>query len=471
MSDYTKLPIVTIIGQTNVGKSSLYNAILAQHAAIVAYEPGTTRDNVYSIVNDTKKYWLIDTAGLKNPEDDFELSIQDQILEASTVADLIVVVVQANTIVDDHDRKLAKLAHKTNKPLILVINKIDQAKDINPEITKYQKLGIKTIITTSVKQNRGIGDLKNTINKLLPTRKSNLILDQTIKIALIGRPNVGKSSLFNSLAKKQQALVSAKSGTTRDINRVMIKYKEQQFELLDTAGMRRPGKVEKGIEYFSVLKTFVAIQQADICLIVISADEPAVSYDQRIIGLVKEAGKGLAIIVNKWDLLEDKLPKDKDKFLKQFSANYDFISWAPMLLTSATSDSNINKIFELALTIHNNSQQKFKTPSLNKVLTKAIIEHPPAGLGNHNPKLNYIVQEKDNPIMSFKIFGSQTKQIHWSYKRYLENSLRQEFELVGIPIQIWFIEKHQAHKHGDINKLTPKKGYVTHGLVTKKTPS
>lgn len=457
MSEYSKLPIVTIVGRANVGKSSLYNALIRKFSAIVAYEPGTTRDSVYSVAEiDNQRFWLVDTAGLKNPDDDFELSIQDQIIEAGESSDLVIVVVSANNEISEEDRRLVKLAYKFKKPLILVINKIDQVKNPDDEIAKFAKLGIKNILVTSVKQTVGIKNLKQEILKNLPPNSNTkLDLNEPLKIALLGRPNVGKSSLFNSLAKKQQALVSAKSGTTRDINRVMVRYKDLDMEIMDTAGIRRPGRIEKGIEQFSVLRSLSAIDMADVCLVLIAADEPSVALDQKIAGMVKSAGKGLILVITKWDKINEEDKKAaSDKILKQLTIDYEFVSWAPVIITSATSGLNVAKIFELAININTNRSQKIKTPLLNNLLSKAILQHPPAGQQNHNPKLNYIVQEQDNKNASFKIFGSQIKYIHWSYKRYLDRKIRESFDYTGVPIEIWYIEKHLAHKHGQ--KPTPK---------------
>ena len=229
--------------------------------------------------------------------------------------------------------------------------------------------------------------------------------DNRLRIALLGRPNVGKSSLFNTLAKKQQAIVSARAGTTRDINRVIIRYKNREIELLDTAGIRRSGKIEVGIEKFSVIRSLSAIEQADICLLLIDVNEPHAQLDQKIAGIIKEAGKGLVLVVSKWDSI-DKSPFTRDQMAPKVAADFDFVPWAPLVFTSSVSGQNVTKLFDIALEIEKNRQTRIKTSELNKWLISTINKHPPVGLKNKTPKLHYITQESDNPTPNFKVFGS-----------------------------------------------------------------
>lgn len=442
-----KLPIVAIVGRANVGKSSLFNAIIEKREAIVAREAGTTRDSISAKANfRNQQFWIVDTAGIKDPEDDFEESIQSQVRQASASADIIMVVVEADVPISNDDRQVAKLALKSQKKVILVINKIDK---IKPEdVYVFTKLGIKDMVSTSVTQSKGIFELLTHITdniEKIPVRKES----ERLKIALLGRPNVGKSSLFNSILNKQQALVAPRAGTTRDVNRSTIRYNNQELEIMDTAGIRRPGKIERGVEHFSVLRSIAAIEESEICFLLIDANEVDVSLDQKIAGMIKEAGRGLVLVVSKWDTLEANKNIDYDSILSKITQNYEFVAWAPLVVTSSITGQNITKLYELALKIKEARDLKIPTHTLNNWLARVTREHPPAGLKNRAPKLNYIVQEDDNPIPAFKIFGSQTGFVHWSYKRYLDRKMREEFGFFGNPIQFWLIEKHVAHKHGE----------------------
>lgn len=439
-----KLPIVAIVGRANVGKSSLFNAVLERREAIVAREAGTTRDSIWAKADyDGNQFWLVDTAGIKDAEDQFEFTIQEQIQQAADSADVIWVVIEADVLITDEDRRVAKMALKSRKPVYLIVNKVDKKPRATAE--EYQKLGIKPIILTATTQRRGIDQLLNRLVADIP-QVSERDRSDRIHVAILGRPNVGKSALFNSLAKKQQAIVADRAGTTRDINRANVRYEGQEIELMDTAGIRRSGKIERGIEQFSVIRSLAAIEQADITLLLMDANELNVALDQKIAGMIKEAGKGLVLVVSKWDSL-DKDAFTRDTLAPKIINNYDFVPWAPLIFTSSETGQNVTKLFDLILEINRNRQTLVKTTVLNRWLRMVTDKHPPAGLKNRQPKLNYMVQEEDNPT-NFKIYGAHTKLLHWSYKRYLERELREAYGFSGTPIRFWFFEKHQTHKHG-----------------------
>jgi len=441
------LPIVAIVGRTNVGKSSLTNAMLGYARSIVARESGTTRDSVFAVAEyDGKKFWLADTAGLKKASDEFETTIQEQIQEASEAADLILVAVEAGTAISDEDTKVARLARKSGKEVILIINKLDKLRDDEQtEQNKWRRLGIEDIYFTSAIHKDGVEEVLERIIQTVPA-KSNYE-DTDLTIAFLGRPNVGKSSIFNALAKKQQAVIADVAGTTRDINSIRIKYHSKNIELLDTAGIRKPGKIEQGLEKFSVLKSLRAIQQADVCIVLIDVTELATGMDQKILGMVKDANRGLIIAVSKWDLFEEKDAFSAEYVSAKLQADLQFVPWAPLVFTSSKDDKNLNKLIEMAVEVKEERGKQIKTTELNKWLREAVHHHePPAAKGNLHPRLQYAVQEQNTPYPSFQLHGNHVRKIHWSYKRYLEKSLRDKFKFTGTPIEIWLIQKEVRGK-------------------------
>ncbi len=464
-----KLPIVALIGQTNAGKSSILNRMARKNIAIVAREEGTTRDNVVATIDDS--FIMIDTAGLKDPSDDFEASIQDQINDAIDAADVILVTLDSSKYFDHRDARIAKDALRSKKPVLLVLNKCDLGESL--PIEEFRALGIapENIHYTSATTGQGIMALKKALNSILLGRSGSYDrgseeceprndgrerlrpqenkIQNHIKIALIGRPNVGKSSLFNSLAKKQQAIVSSRQGTTRDINRVIVKYKGRELEILDTAGLRKPGKREVGIEKFSAIRTLAAIEEADICALLVDSTEPHSKLDQSLAGQIVEAGKGIIMVVTKADLLDNAEPTNffgeenvgnrtaADFLLDALEKDYNFLPYAPVLLTSAETGHNVTQLFELALEIDENRHLEVKTSELNKILNDAIISHTPAGLKNTRPKPKYIVQTDTCPPW-FVVHGHDLGLLHWSWKRFLERKIREKYPFVGTPIMFSF---------------------------------
>lgn len=456
----TKLPTVAIIGRANAGKSSLFNRLIRSQQAIVAREAGTTRDNVIGKVHyipaqpdgkkprihrgdfeseQTAEFWLVDTAGLKTAEDEFESTIQEQITEAADAADVILVVVDSTEYPGDEDRTVAKKALKSKKPVILITNKADLKGSLPDD--EFRRLGIKTIIRTSAEHNSGISELLDEIATIIPPA-SETEADDILRVALIGRPNVGKSYMFNTLAGKQQAIVANVAGTTRDINRIQVRYEGRTMELLDTAGIRRQGKQEVGIEKFSVLRTLQAIEESDICLLLMDVNELNTQLDQRLAGIIAEAGKGLVLVVSKWDEAEGKDEFTRDALAPKIAYNFDFTPWAPLIFTSSVTGQNVTKLFDIALQIDARRKQETKTRVLNDILQKAVADHPPAGLKNTHPKLRYIVHTDTSPPW-FVIYGSNLKFIHWSYKRYLEKRLRETYNYAGTPVKFSFRDEKQ----------------------------
>ena len=490
------LPIVALIGQTNAGKSSLLNRFAHKNIAIVAREEGTTRDNVVAKIDN--RFILVDTAGLKDPEDDFEAGIQNQISDAIDSADLILLTVDSTKYPDFKDKDIAKKALKSRKPVLLLLNKSDRGEALN--ISEFRSFGIKPEQTfrVSATTGQGIRELSAAISDYFkanncpspafggydreagsephndgseePVGEEQLLpCNKKVKLALIGRPNVGKSSLFNSLAKKQQAIVSSRQGTTRDVNRVEIKFKGQTLEIMDTAGLRKPGKREVGIEKFSAIRSLAAIEESDVCALLIDATEPHSKLDQSLAGQIVDAGKGIIVVVTKTDLLHKNSaksctaqrggydralaaePRDGGRedrgaekglaesnsvindILDNLERDFNFLPYAPVLLTSSATGENVTKLFELVTEITATRQQEIKTSDLNKILNEAILEHKPAGLKNTHPKPKYIVQTDTCPPW-FVVHGHDLGLLHWSWKRFLERKIREKYPFVGTPI-------------------------------------
>ena len=406
------------------------NRLAHKNIAIVAREEGTTRDNVMARIDD--RFLLIDTAGLKDPDDDFEAGIQDQIADAIDSADLILLTLDSSKYPDDKDKNIAKSALKSKKPVLLLLNKSDLG-DSLPE-SEFLRLGIKPDETfrISATTGQGIKDLKSAIYQNLPKTSPSRADDNRLKIALIGRPNVGKSSLFNTLGQKQQALVSSRQGTTRDVNRVEVRFHNRTLEILDTAGLRKPGKREVGIEKFSALRTLAAIEEADVCALLVDATEPHSKLDQSLAGQIVDAGKGIIVVLTKADLVDD-----TDHILDELERDFNFLPYAPVLITSSETGQNVTKLFELATEIDETRHLELKTSELNKILSEAIVEHIPAGLKNTRPKLKYIVQTDTCPPW-FVVHGRDLGLLHWSYKRFLERKIREKYPFVGTPIMFSF---------------------------------
>ena len=424
-----KLPVVAIIGQTNAGKSSLFNRLVRKSQAIVAREAGTTRDNVVGKVEN--RYILIDTAGLKEAEDEFEAHIQDQIDDAVNSADMILIAMDATKYPNHDDKLIAKKALKSGKPTMLLLNKSDLGEAL-PE-TEFLSMGVKNPLRVSATTGLNLNELRGKILKELQDlgfeTNKEIKEDKSLKIALIGRPNVGKSSLFNSLAQKQQAIVANLSGTTRDINRTSLKYKGETIELLDTAGLRKPGKREVGIEKFSALRSLAAIEESDVCCLLVDSTEPHSKLDQSLAGEIIKAGKGIILVLTKTDLDH----KDSNEILDNLEYDFNFVPFAPVVMTSSVTGKNVTKIFELAQQINKARHAELKTSDLNKLLMDAVASHPPAGLKNTHPKLRYMVQTDTCPPW-FVVYGSNLSLLHWSYKRYLERRLRDAYDFTGTPI-------------------------------------
>ncbi|MDB5178870.1 MAG: small GTP-binding protein [Patescibacteria group bacterium] len=433
-------PIVAIVGRPNVGKSSLFNRLVGTRQAITHDTAGTTRNANYGNVNWRGYHFtLVDTAGLSKADGEIELQAQDQIKQMATTASVIVVVVDAATMITAEDQTAARLALKSGKPVILVLGKFDTARQA--EVETWRRLGISEIIGASAIHGHGTGDLLDAITvhlEQLPAPDANAPL----KLALIGRPNVGKSSLLNALVGKQKAVVSSVPGTTRDVATEVIKYHGRAIELVDTAGIRRRGRIEPGVEKFSALRTLSAINEADVCALVMDSEEGHVAGDLNLAGQILEAGKGLILVMNKWDVVE-KDDKTQDHLSAILKKDFQFAWWAPLVYTSATHGLNVNRLMELTVQIDERRRTNVPTGPLNRLVEKLVNKQPPSALKGRLPKLNYVTQTGTNPP-TFTFFCTYPDLIHFGYRRYLENNLREEWDFAGTPIRLEF-----RHKHGD----------------------
>ncbi|MDP4038806.1 MAG: ribosome biogenesis GTPase Der [bacterium] len=438
MTRNSNLPIVAIIGQPNVGKSSLFNRLSKNSSAIVSKIPHTTRDPIFANIEWGKKaFRLVDTAGLSSEKDPIILETIHQVYELADLSSLFILVLDGTLPISDSDRQAAKIALKSKKPVILAVNKADKIKAAQ-ERSIYLKLGIKNILFISAISGMGSSNLLDEIVKIIPKVKPPKI-DKQIKIAILGRPNVGKSSLINKLSGKKTSIVSQISGTTRDISFATINFKEQKLEFADTAGLRKKAKINDDIEYYSSVRALRAIEWANICLLLIDPDDPTTHQDQNIAGLITNSGKGLIIAVNKADLIEDE--QSKDKIMSSITRRFAFCRWAPLIFISSLSGKNLSYLKRLILDINQHRGIKIATAKLNKIITEAIINKSPSGIKNIYPKINYITQTGTNPPQ-FSFFGSNSYKLHFSYKRYLENVIRKEYDLNGTPIELIFKEKH-----------------------------
>lgn len=432
MVEMSKLPNVIIIGRPNVGKSTLFNRLIGRRQAIVSTRPGTTRDLVKGMVSwRDRNFELIDTAGLDKTSGEIEQAATERIYAGMAESAAIILLVDGTTSLNEYERQLARQALKSGKSVLLAVNKSDQGKLLQ-DPDKFKQLGIKEIIQISAINGAGCGDLLDRIASLIP-KHQHRPADNQIRVAILGRPNAGKTSLLNRLSSSSEAIVSSIAGTTRDINYATVKYQGRELLLADTAGLRKPGKLGRDIEYFSSLRTKKAIADSDVCIVLVEHNEPVTSQDQRIAGMIKDAGKGAIVVVTKWDAAEGKDSHLMSALAGKISADYQFLSWAPLIFISSQTGQNIEKLKELIVEIADRRLTKISTAKLNTLLNKSIARQAPAGIKNIRPKLNYITQTGTNPP-EFTIFSSHPEAVHFSYLRYLENNLRQAYDFVGTPV-------------------------------------
>jgi GTP-binding protein len=431
---------VAIVGRPNVGKSTLFNRLLEQRKAIVEDIPGVTRDRQYGITDwNGKSFYVIDTGGfVPDSEDVFEREIRKQVEIAVEEASVVLFMVDAATGITDLDDSMANILRKSTKPVFLVVNKVDNNERLL-EATEFYSLGIDKIFFISSISGSGTGDLMDAITELISEDFEIEDEKGLPKFAIIGQPNVGKSSLLNALIGEERTIVSEIAGTTRDTIHTRYKLFQKDFILIDTAGIRRKTKVHEDLEFYSVIRAIKALDEADICLLMLDAEKGITAQDITIFSLAARKGKGIVVLVNKWDVVEKttNTAKEYEKVLKQRMAPFNDI---PVLFISAKEKTRIFKAIELALEVYENRQRKINTSQLNEIMLKAIESyHPPVIRGNPI-KIKYITQ-LPTVVPSFAFFSNYPDEIKTPYKNYLENKLRENFNFTGVPVRIFFRKK------------------------------
>jgi GTPase len=428
-------PIVAIVGRPNTGKSTLLNRIVKRPVAITEDLPGTTRDrNMADVVWNNVEFTLVDTGGLEiDPKTTIDKGIQAQVNTAIEEADVIVDVVDAKAGVTPLDSDIADLLRRSKKQVLIAANKADNAR-LEAEALEFYELGLGELFVISAHHGRGIAELMDRIVELLPEKPPAKIAPEDIKVAIVGRPNAGKSMLLNALVGSERAIVDEVPGTTRDAVDTSFEYNGQKMLLIDTAGVRRRGKVERGVEQYSVVRTFRAIDRADVVLMIMDATEFATAQDTHIAGYIQEAAKGIIIIVNKWDLIEE---KDLAAWTQKVKNEFKFASYAPILYTSAKTGQGVDKIMPLAIQIYQERQKRLSTSTVNNVIQQAVAAHNRPNLHGKQLKIFYATQAEVNPP-TFVFFTNNAEIVHFSYKRFLENTIRKAFGFAGTPIKLNF---------------------------------
>lgn len=437
----SELPRVALVGIPNVGKSSLLNRLIASRAVIIHDQAHTTRDTTLHTVEwDGRALAIQDTPGFAtSPDSELESEAQSQLALALQAVDVIVFISDITSLqVTDAERRLARIVRQSGKPVIFVLNQADKK---HGPTDHFRALGFDEHMEISAHHATGVAELKAALLNVLPEVAAVNRQHTQYRVAFLGRPNVGKSSLLNAYTKENSAIVSAEAGTTRDPVSAQVEHNGVVLTLTDTAGMRRPGKIGRDIEYFSLTRTRQVIGEADICVLVLDAADPATAMDQKIAGMIREAGKGLVIAVNKADTVTEE-DERRNRLDKRLTRDLEFVWWAPYVLVSAETGLNLDILLDQINEIGERLTQKFLTRDLNKILTQATTSRPPASSLQLRPKLNYITQTSSNPLQ-FTIFGTHPDSIHFSYRRYLENQMREALDLRGVPIKLIFKSKYK----------------------------
>ena len=434
-------PIVAIIGKPNVGKSTFFNYLVGSRISIVQDTPGVTRDRIYADTNwRGRNFTLIDTGGIEPDSEDIILSqMREQANLAIAMADVIIFVTDIRQGVTAADKEIALMLKKSGKPIVLVCNKADSYEKFKQDVYEFYNLGLGEPFPVSATNAIGIGDVLDEIYEKFPHKTQDEDEEDKIKVAVIGKPNVGKSSLINKILGENRTIVSDIAGTTRDAIDSEFENEYGKYVLIDTAGIRKKSKVTESIEKFSIMRTLLAIERADVCLMMIDAQEGVTDQDTKIAGEAHEAGKGVIIVVNKWDAVE-KETGTLEKYKKEIYEKLKYLSYAPIIFVSAKTGQRVNKLFEMINQVNQQNCMRISTSVLNQVINEAIaIVQPPTDKGKRL-KIYYGTQASTRPP-TFVIFVNNKDLFHFSYERYLVNQIRKEFGLQGTPVRIIVREK------------------------------
>ena len=436
------LPIVAVVGRPNVGKSTLFNKLIGQRLSIVHDTPGVTRDRIYSKCEwCNREFMLVDTGGIEPNSDDVILSqMRRQAELAIEKANVIVLVTDLTAGVTANDIEVASMLQKSGKPIVLCVNKCDSIGDPPAELYEFYNLGIGEPMPISSIHGHGTGDLLDEIFKYFPKEVDVPYDEDYIKVAIIGKPNVGKSSLINKIAEEELVIVSEIAGTTRDATDSVIVNEKGKFVFIDTAGLRKKSKVLETIERYSVLRAYMAVDRADVCVIVIDAQVGFTEQDSKVGGYAHEQGKACIVAVNKWDAIE-KDDKTMDTFRKDLQEQFSFMSYVPFIFISAKTGQRVDKLFDLIKFVNNQNSMRISTGMLNDVLAYATTRVQPPSDKGKRLKIYYMTQPSTKPP-TFVTFVNKADLFHFSYQRYIENQIRTTFGLEGTPVR--FIVRERA---------------------------
>ena len=432
-----KLPTVALVGSPNVGKSTIFNRLVGKKIAIIEDVPGITRDRIYGTANyKDYKFNVIDTGGIDLGKENFNNDIKVQAEIAIDEADVVVFVVDGKEGLNSNDFVVRDILNKSNKNVIVAINKIDN-KSSKDNIYDFYELGFDKYITISGEHGINFSDLEDEIVKDFE-KYNELEEDKALKFCLIGRPNVGKSSLTNALLNEERVIVSDEAGTTRDSIDTKFKYEHEDYIVIDTAGLRKKGKIYESIEKYSLLRAMKSIERSDVCVIVINAEEGIIEHDKHIAAYALEAGKPMVLVVNKWDTVEDK--NDIKSYEKKMRAEFQFLSYVPIVYLSALTKKRLHTLMPEIIKVYNNSKKLIKTSLLNNVINDAYALNPAPSYKGKRLKI-YFSSQVDIAPPRFKLNVNSKGLVHFSYVRYLENKIRENFDFEGTPIVIEFKSK------------------------------